>query len=138
MTEWRLTRVHVGPTGEVRWQRLGRGRHPVVLLHGTPFSAYVWRAIARSPADSYQVYMWDMPGYGASQMSPGQDVSLAAQGRVFAGLLTAWGLREPLVVAHDIGGCVALRAHLLRGPATGRWRWSTRSRWHPGDRRSSA
>lgn len=115
MTAWRLTRVHAGPTGEVRWQRLGRGRDPVVLLHGTPFSAYVWRAIARSLADSHQVYVWDMPGYGASQMSPGQDVSLAAQGRVFAGLLTAWGLREPLVVAHDIGGCVALRAHLLHG-----------------------
>lgn len=112
---WRLPHVFAGPAGQVRWQRLGRQGDPVVLLHGTPFSSYVWRAIAWALADRHQVYVWDMPGYGTSQMSPEQDVSLAAQGRVFAELLTTWGLREPLVVAHDIGGCVALRAHLLHG-----------------------
>ncbi len=58
-----------------------------------------------------------MPGYGMSQMSAGQDVSLAAQGRVFTELLAHWGLTEPVVVAHDFGGAVALRAHLLHGAA---------------------
>lgn len=48
-------------------------------------------------------------------MFDGQDVSLAAQGRVFTELLGYWGLSEPLVVAHDFGGAVALRAHLLHG-----------------------
>jgi pimeloyl-ACP methyl ester carboxylesterase len=61
------------------------------------------------------VFVWDMPGYGVSEKSAGQDVSLAAQGRVFTELLGHWGLEEPLVVAHDFGGAVALRAHLLHG-----------------------
>jgi pimeloyl-ACP methyl ester carboxylesterase len=116
--DWRLTRTVRTASGEVRWDRLGPpDADPVVLLHGTPFSSYVWRAVARSLARDLQVFVWDMPGYGASEKSPGQDVSLAAQGRAFAGLLAHWGLRdrEPLVVAHDFGGAVALRAHLLHG-----------------------
>lgn len=103
-------------SGTVRWGSLGEpGRDPVVLLHGTPFSSYVWRAVARALARDHRVFVWDMPGYGASEMAAGQDVSLAAQGRVFAELLAHWGLAEPLVVAHDFGGAVSLRAHLLHG-----------------------
>ncbi|KAF4406125.1 MULTISPECIES: alpha/beta fold hydrolase [Streptomyces] len=114
MSDWKLTETYHGPTGEVRWARLGeRGADPVVLLHGTPFSSYVWRGIARSLARRHEVYVWDMPGYGASEKADGQDVSLAAQGRVFAGLLSHWGLDRPRVAAHDFGGAVALRAHLL-------------------------
>ncbi|MGW0713021.1 alpha/beta fold hydrolase [Streptomyces sp. NPDC002643] len=108
---------HSAGSGVVRWGTVGEaGREPVVLLHGTPFSSYVWRGVARGLAGrGYQVFVWDMPGYGASEMSAGQDVSLAAQGRVFTELLAHWGLEEPLVVAHDFGGAVSLRAHLLHG-----------------------
>ncbi|MFD7507479.1 alpha/beta fold hydrolase [Streptomyces sp. NPDC059850] len=116
-SDWVLDRTYrSASSGEVRWAVLGAAdAPPVVLLHGTPFSSYVWRAFARALADRYRVYVWDMPGYGASEMRAGQDVSLAAQGRVFAELLDHWGLAEPAVVAHDFGGCVALRAHLLHG-----------------------
>jgi pimeloyl-ACP methyl ester carboxylesterase len=48
-------------------------------------------------------------------MSTGQDVSPAAQGKVFTELLAHWGQEEPRVVAHDFGGAVSLRAHLLHG-----------------------
>ncbi|MBC9729862.1 alpha/beta fold hydrolase [Streptomyces sp. TRM68367] len=120
MTEWDLPETFPSSSGEVRWNRLGQpGRQPVVLLHGTPFSSYVWRAVARSLARERQVYVWDMPGYGLSEKYAGQDVSLAAQGRVFTELLGHLGLAEPHVVAHDFGGTVALRAHLLHG---GRYR----------------
>ncbi|MFR9731733.1 alpha/beta fold hydrolase [Saccharopolyspora sp. MS10] len=115
MREWRLTRVHRGEFGEVRWDRLGDEGDPVVLLHGTPFSSAVWWAVARALATRFRVHVWDMPGFGSSGKHAGQDVSLAAQGRVFAELLRAWGLRRPAVVAHDVGGAVALRAHLLHG-----------------------
>ena len=116
MSEWPLTKTFRSASGDVRWNSLGDpGRDPVVLCHGTPFSSYVWRAVARSLSRRHQVFVWDMPGYGASQKFTGQDVSLAAQGRVFAELLAHWGLAEPLVVAHDFGGAVSLRAHLLHG-----------------------
>ncbi|MFD5856683.1 alpha/beta fold hydrolase [Streptomyces chartreusis] len=115
-SDWHLTRTFSSKSGDVRWDRLGPpGGPPVVLLHGTPFSSYVWRAIARSLAREYDVHVWDMPGYGSSEKAEGQDVSLAAQGRVLGELLAHWELTEPLVVAHDFGGAVALRAHLLHG-----------------------
>ncbi|MFF4475591.1 alpha/beta fold hydrolase [Streptomyces sp. NPDC001520] len=123
-TEWTLDRTYRSSSGEVRWAALGApDAPPVVLLHGTPFSSYVWRGVARALADRHRVFVWDMPGYGASEKRADQDVSLAAQARVFGELLDAWGLTgteagdgaEPAVVAHDFGGCVALRAHLLHG-----------------------
>ncbi|MFD4986855.1 alpha/beta fold hydrolase [Streptomyces sp. NPDC058374] len=118
MSDWELTRTYGSSSGEVRWERLGDpAAEPVVLLHGTPFSSYVWRGAARALSRSHQVYVWDMPGYGASAKFDGQEVSLAAQGRVFTELLDHWGLAEPSVVAHDFGGAVALRAHLLHGAA---------------------
>ena len=117
MHEWELPEVFASRSGTVRWNRLGpRDGEPVVLLHGTPFSSYVWREIASALADrGHRVYVWDMPGYGASEKTRGQDVSLAAQGEVFAELMAHWRLSEPSVVAHDFGGCVSLRAHLLHG-----------------------
>lgn len=48
-------------------------------------------------------------------MSEGQDVSLATQGLLLVDLLEHWQLTDPHVVAHDYGGAVALRAHLLHG-----------------------
>ncbi|OWA13473.1 alpha/beta hydrolase [Streptomyces sp. CS113] len=120
MSAWPLPESYRSEAGTVRWNRLGApdGR-PLVLLHGTPFSSYVWRAVARSLGRHHQVFVWDMPGYGMSEKRAGQDVSLAAQGRVFAELLDHWGLAEPLVAAHDFGGAVALRAHLLHGARYG-------------------
>lgn len=116
MSDWTLTRTFRSSSGEVRWDSLGDpGRDPVVLLHGTPFSSYVWRAVARALSRRHHVFVWDMPGYGASEKSAGQDVSLAAQGRVFTELLAHWDLDRPRVVAHDFGGAVALRAYLLHG-----------------------
>ncbi|TDB96997.1 alpha/beta fold hydrolase [Actinomadura sp. 7K534] len=116
MRDWELGRTYRSGSGEVRWDVLGdQDADPVVLLHGTPFSSYVWRGVARALAPAHRVYVWDMPGYGTSEMSDGQDVSLAAQGRVFTELLAHWGLDEPTVVAHDFGGAVALRANLLHG-----------------------
>ncbi|MGV9899298.1 alpha/beta fold hydrolase [Streptomyces tendae] len=120
MSAWPLPESYRSGSGTVRWNRLGApdGR-PLVLLHGTPFSSYVWRAVARSLGRDHQVFVWDMPGYGLSEKSAGQDVSLGAQGRLFAELLDHWGLEEPLVAAHDFGGAVALRAHLLHGARYG-------------------
>ena len=73
------------------------------------------RRIADALRADHTVYLWDMLGYGTSTMADGQDVSLAAQGALFADLLGYWELAEPHVVAHDYGGAVALRAHLLHG-----------------------
>ncbi|MQA02033.1 MAG: alpha/beta fold hydrolase [Streptosporangiales bacterium] len=96
----------------VRWGRQGSGE-PVVMCHGTPWSSVLWRPYAEALSREYTVYLWDMPGYGTSSKDAGHPVSLDVQGELFAALLEHWELDRPHVVAHDYGGAVTLRAHLL-------------------------
>lgn len=86
----------------------------VVLCHGTPWSAATLMPLARALATRYRVFLWDMPGYGAS-IDDGDPppVDLPHQQQRLAALLDHWGLDRPHVLAHDIGGAVALGAHLL-------------------------
>jgi len=98
----------------VRYEVFGTGS-PLVLVHGTPFSAYVWRKVVPALAETMTVYAFDLPGYGSSEKRGGQDVSLAAQGRILSELLDHWGLDKPAVAGHDFGGAIALRTHLLEG-----------------------
>jgi pimeloyl-ACP methyl ester carboxylesterase len=99
---------------EVAWERLGSGP-PVVLCHGTPFSSLIWRPFAETLAGDRTVYLWDMPGYGASSKAAEHAVDFGVQGELLADLLAEWGLDRPDVIAHDFGGAVSLRAHLLHG-----------------------
>jgi pimeloyl-ACP methyl ester carboxylesterase len=111
--EWTLTKTYPSVAGEVRWQRLGdTDRQPIVLLHGTPFSSFIWRNIAPALAARTHVYVWDIPGYGSSEKFADQDLSLDMLCHVFVELLDHWNLTAPTVVAHDSGGAIALGAHL--------------------------
>lgn len=115
-SSWELAESFTWRNREVRWGRFGGDGPAVVFCHGTPWSSWLWAPFARALASRWSVYAWDMPGYGQSDMTDG-DVSLAAQGEVFAALLSHWGVGAPHVVAHDIGGATVLRAHLLHGAA---------------------
>ena len=112
MIAWQLRESLETEGGAVRFDRFGTGP-PLVLLHGTPFSSVVWRRLVDLFQGDWTVFVWDMLGYGSSDKSDGQDVSIAAQTRIFGRLLDHWAIDSPAVVAHDVGGAVALRAHLL-------------------------
>jgi len=111
---WALDEEFETPEGIVRWGVLGSG-DPVVLVHGTPYSSHLWRDIAPALANTRRVYVFDHLGFGRSEQREGQDLGLAAHARNFARLLDHWELSAPSVVAHDIGGAVALRTLLLEG-----------------------
>lgn len=96
----------------VAWDRFGEGP-PLVFLHGTPWSSALWRPIADTLSSRFSVYVWDMPGYGASSMDDDHAVDLGVQSELFSHLLAEWELERPHVVAHDYGGAVSLRARLL-------------------------
>lgn len=87
----------------------------LVICHGTPWSAELWGPLARALSVRWRVHLWDMPGYGRSAMEASPPLDLATQGERFARLLEHWGLDRPRVLAHDIGGAVALGAHLRHG-----------------------
>ncbi len=109
-----LDRTFMHQGNRVAWTTLGSGP-ALVLIHGTPFSAQVWRRIAPLLAAHWQVYAFDLIGYGQSDMREGQDVSLGVQNGLLAALLAHWGLDRPDVLAHDFGGATALRGYYLNG-----------------------
>jgi pimeloyl-ACP methyl ester carboxylesterase len=111
-SSWELPETFLFEGQQVRHGVLGSGE-PLVLIHGTPFSSVVWRRIAPHLAVHRRVFYFDLLGYGRSEMRSGQDVSLATQSRLFTALLDHWRLAKPDVVAHDFGGCTALRTYLL-------------------------
>jgi len=110
----RLTRTFALDGRSVAYDTYGKGQ-PVVLVHGTPFSSYVWRNIARELARSYQLFAYDLLAHGQSEKRAGQHVSPAVQNRLLAALLRHWTFDRPYVIAHDFGGATALRAHLIDG-----------------------
>ncbi len=105
-------------TAEIAGHRLRYGvwgeGSPLVLIHGTPFNAQVWRRLVPLLARGRRVFAYDLLGYGQSD-KPAGDVSLGVQNGLLAALLRHWGLEAPDVVAHDFGGATALRALLLDG-----------------------
>ncbi len=98
----------------VAWGSLGSGP-PLVMVHGTPFSSQVWRKIAPLLTPHWTIYVFDLLGYGRSEMADGQDVSLGVQNELLAALWQHWEIESADVLCHDFGGATALRAHLLNG-----------------------
>ena len=109
---WNLRRRVRLSGGEIAYDALGYGP-PVILVHGTPSRSYVWREVASRLADRFTIYVFDLLGFGESERREGLDVSIAAQARLLAELVETWGLEEPAVAGHDIGGAITLRSHLL-------------------------
>ena len=117
-------------------ERTGQDSHhrdnlgEVIICHGTPWSSRMWLPLARELARHHRVRLWDMPGFGESipgvadsTPNPTSDplpeaapaVDLITQRRRLTELIDYWEVSSPHVIAHDIGGAVALGAHLLEG-----------------------
>jgi pimeloyl-ACP methyl ester carboxylesterase len=112
---WRLGERQGTSVGEVAYGVFGEEGPPIVLVHGTPSRSYIWREVVPVLTEWFAVYAYDLLGFGESERGEGLDVSIAAQGRALTELIEAWGLEEPQVAGHDIGGGIALRAHLIEG-----------------------
>jgi pimeloyl-ACP methyl ester carboxylesterase len=109
---WNLDKTVETSAGSVATGSIGDGPN-LILAHGWPWSSYSWHRIIPLLAKHYRVHWYDMPGYGRSEKLAEQRTSLDIQGEVFKEMLTHWGVKKPLVVAHDFGGATTLRAHLL-------------------------
>lgn len=111
MSDWQLDRTFQYHGRDVRYTIVGHGT-PVVVVHGTPWSSYNMRHIARGLSRSYKVHAYDLLGYGESDKRAG-DVSLGIQNDLLKELIQYWQLSSPIVIGHDFGGATVLRAHLI-------------------------
>ncbi len=85
------------------------GNPPIVLLHGIPTWSYLWRGVAPALAEDHRVLAPDLAGYGYSSNYDGFDRSIRAQEQVVDAVLEHLDSDEAVLVAHDVGGGVALR-----------------------------
>lgn len=90
------------------YEKRGKKGEPIVLLHGIPMNAYLWRKVQAGLEDNFQTYAIDMLGYGQSDKPAEADYSWTGQARRVAGFMDALGLKKAVVAGHDQGGGVAL------------------------------
>ncbi len=91
-------------------------RKPVlVFLHGWAGSCRYWESTARALAPHYDCLLYDMRGFGRSQIASGQAAEVAARGyelttfaEDLAQLLTALDLSTVSLNAHSMGASVAV------------------------------
>ena len=55
----------------------------------------IWRPFADALSTDHTVYVWDMPGYGASSKAAEHAVDLGVQGELLADLIAEGGLVRP-------------------------------------------
>ncbi|MBV9282781.1 MAG: alpha/beta fold hydrolase [Chloroflexi bacterium] len=100
----------------------GRGRPPLVFLHGLGGSQSTWQEVLPAFAERHRVCALDLPGHGASDKpSPAvADYSLPGIARLVADALDVLHLTPATLVGHSLGGAVALHVALERPDAVSR------------------
>jgi pimeloyl-ACP methyl ester carboxylesterase len=101
---------------------LERGSGPaVVLVHGSPGSAYDWDPLGEAlAARGRRVLAYDRLGYGHSDARPEGDFSVDSNARDLLELLEVERLADATVVGWSYGGATAIRAALVDPTRIGR------------------
>lgn len=85
----------------------------VVMLHGVPTNALLWRHVQPRLATSCRTWVVDLPGFGRSDPVDRQS-DLTALASAFDSVLAELGIARPILVAIDLGLLVALQWLALR------------------------
>jgi pimeloyl-ACP methyl ester carboxylesterase len=80
---------------------------PLLLLHGCPFSSYIWRHVIPLLRPHFRCIAPDLLGLGDTETPSGADWSLPAQAAMVIGLLDALAIDSAHIVAHDHGAATA-------------------------------
>jgi pimeloyl-ACP methyl ester carboxylesterase len=81
---------------------------PVLLLHGWPTSAQLWRNVIGPLAQGNRVIALDLPGFGASDKPLDASYSFRFHDRAISGFLDSLGIERIGLAVHDLGGPIGL------------------------------
>lgn len=93
--------------GAMHYLDEGEGE-PILFIHGTPTWSFLYRHLITALRDEYRCIAPDHIGFGLSAKPPTWGYSFADHARNLATLIERLGLRQFTLVAHDLGGPVAL------------------------------
>jgi haloacetate dehalogenase len=101
--------------GRLHVRRAGKGR-PLLLLHGYPQTHAMWHRVAPALAETHEVIVPDLPGYGASEgpaFAPDHAPhSKRAYARAMVEAMAALGHEKFMLAGHDRGARVSYRLAL--------------------------
>lgn len=108
-----FTQSRIATNGiELSAHRAGAGV-PLILLHGFPQNHHCWEKIAPRLAETFDVIVPDLRGYGDSDAPDGIDAYAKREMALdIVGLMDALGLETAHVLGHDRGARVAYRMAL--------------------------
>lgn len=90
----------------IHFKKSGAGP-ALVFIHGFPMNRKVWEQFEAAFTRKYTVYTPDLPGFGASEILPGE-FSLVDVAAAMNTWITAERIDRPVLVGHSLGGYVAL------------------------------
>jgi pimeloyl-ACP methyl ester carboxylesterase len=79
----------------------------LLLIHGCPFSSFVWRKVIPLLSSRYRCIAPDLLGLGDTETPDDADWSLRAQTKMIMELLDELRIDRAHVVGHDHGGAIA-------------------------------
>ena len=82
--------------------------NPILLLHGWPTSAYLWRNIMPKLAETHRVIALDLPGFGQSSKNPDDSYRYTYYERVIEAFLAHLAIDKIGLVVHDLGGPIGV------------------------------
>lgn len=87
---------------------VSNGKPPLLLLHGFASSTYTFHRLLPLLAQHFSVYAIDLPGFGRSEKSKSFRYSFKNYASLVRGCLDYFQLEKVSIVAHSMGGQIAL------------------------------
>ncbi|MBI4303688.1 MAG: alpha/beta hydrolase [Chloroflexi bacterium] len=85
----------------------GEGK-PILFLHGTPTSSFLWRNQIDALAKHYRVYAIDLPGWARSGKPENFDYKLESYAEIVKQFLDKIGERKVILGIHDLGAAIGM------------------------------
>lgn len=101
------------PDTELFVQRAGAADQVILLIHGFLASSFSWRFLIPLLSPHFTVYAIDLPGFGRSDKGRRYPYTLSAYAQSLHAFVQGEGLAPLILMAHSMGGQVALRLAAL-------------------------
>lgn len=85
------------------------GAAPWVFVHGFPTSSRLFGPVVARVPPGHRMLLLDLLGFGRSDPPGGHDVSVAGHAARLLAVLDHMGVRDAILVGHDVGALIAWR-----------------------------
>ena len=92
---------------KIHYLEAGQGE-PILLLHGWPTSAYLYRQMIEPLAVHYHVLAPDLPGFGFSDKPEKASFSLNYYNKIIQKFVATLNIEQLTLVVHDLGGPIGM------------------------------